>query len=310
MTEPVSPYELLEKRLDAFTRRLDDIDDGGVEALHQTRVASRRLRELLPLLSLKADTARELNRRLKKVTRQLGAVRELDVLIPLIKDLRRDARYSSAALRQVETAVDEARDAARKRVSVKLPPAKVRRLADRINRAVKDRNPKARHRKHRSVHRPNREWMWAAEARVVRRAARLADAMDAAGALYDPTRLHEVRIALKKLRYAIELGLEARKLQATADVVALKRAQDLLGHLHDVEILVTSTRTVQAEQASPHATASHDLESLLRSLEDDCRTLHARYMHDRRTLYGIANRLKDANSQRTLVRQRGALRRA
>src|SRR5262245_14665223 len=271
MTETVSPNELLEKRLEAFTERLDLIHDGEVEALHQTRVASRRLRELLPLLSLKADTARDLNRRLKKVTRQLGAVRELDVLILLITDLHRDARYSSAALRHVETAVDEARDAARKHVSAKLPLVKVHRLADRINRAVKHRNAKGRHRKHRPEHRPNRGWVWAADARMVHRAARLADAMDAAGALYDPARLHEVRIALKKLRYAIEVGLEARRRQETDDLLALKEAQDLLGHLHDLEMLVTCTRHVQAEQVSPLATATRDLESLLRSLEEDCR---------------------------------------
>ena len=52
-------------------------------------------------------------------------------------------------------------------------------------------------------------WQWAVEARVARRAAALKHAIDEAGSVYLPERLHAVRIALKKLRYGLELWLEA-----------------------------------------------------------------------------------------------------
>ena len=39
-----------------------------MKAVHWTRVASRRLRELLPVLGLDGDSARKLSRRLKRVT--------------------------------------------------------------------------------------------------------------------------------------------------------------------------------------------------------------------------------------------------
>jgi CHAD domain-containing protein len=298
MADTVSLYGALQKRLDAFTERLDGIHDADVEALHQTRVASRRLRELLPLLGLKADTVRKLNRRLKKVTRELGAVRELDVLLLLIQDLCRDTRYSSSALRRVATAVSEARDAARKRLATKLPLSKLRRLADRIDRAVKDRKGETGHGRPPSGHGPRHGWVWAADARTVHRAGRLGAAMDSAGALYDPARLHDVRIALKKLRYAMELTVEARQRRETADIVALKNGQDLLGRLHDLEMLVTSTRQVQSVQSPPNATASRDLESLLRALEGDCRALHAHYMHDHKKLSALADRVRGASSAR------------
>jgi CHAD domain-containing protein len=304
MAKTLSPRQALQDRLDAFTERLGRIHDRDAEARHQTRVASRRLRELLPLLSLKAETTRKLNRRLKRVTRELGTVRELDVLALLIRDFSREARYSPTALKSVATSISEERDTARKRLATKLPVTKLRRLADRINDAVKDHDAACRHDHARSAHRPKQGWVWAAEARIVRRAARLDAALDAAGALYNPPRLHDVRIALKKLRYAAELATETRERGENADTAALKGAQDLLGHLHDVEMLVSSTRDVQAAQSAPHSTSSRELDSLLRALETECRALHARFMHDRKRLVAIVNRLRQVKPQRAFLTRR------
>ena len=43
--------ELLKKRVDQFKRVLHAVEEGDVRALHQARVTSRRMRELLPMLS-------------------------------------------------------------------------------------------------------------------------------------------------------------------------------------------------------------------------------------------------------------------
>jgi len=52
---------------------LQGVKDGDVDALHRTRVASRRLREVLPVLQLDPDVARKLNRPVKLVaTRDQG----------------------------------------------------------------------------------------------------------------------------------------------------------------------------------------------------------------------------------------------
>ena len=301
MTDTLSPYDALQKRLDAFTERADRIHDGDIEALHQTRVASRRLRELLPLVGLNADAARKLSRRLKKVTRELGAVRELDVSALLTRDLCQDPAYSSTALTRVAAAVGDARDAEREQLAKKLPLGKLRRLANRIEQAIKDREADRPRRNHRT----GREWTWAVDARTARRAARLGAAIDAAGALYDAARLHDVRVALKKLRYAVELTMESRQRRENADAVALKDAQDLLGRVHDLEVLLTATRDVQGSQSSLNWTLSREFESLSSALETNCRTLHGRYMHDRTRLRAIAERLQHASPQRTrLVRRK------
>src|ERR1700712_5129859 len=106
--------ELLKKRVDQFTRVLHAVDKGDVRALHQARVLSRRMRELIPMLQLDRTDARKLGRRLRKVTVRLGTVRELDVLLLLIDELHVSGRPGSGALGRVGIRVAKARDEARK----------------------------------------------------------------------------------------------------------------------------------------------------------------------------------------------------
>jgi CHAD domain-containing protein len=283
-------YGPFRKRLDAFARELPGVEHGNVEAVHRTRVASRRLRELLPLLELDRDTSRKLSRRLRRVTKQLGIVRELDVLILVIEEFRRDSRYPPVALKNVSTAVGDVRDTARERLVAKLPAAKLERLAERLERASKRFESDDAAARRPGAAGPTRAWLRALEARLARRAARVQSALEVAGALYVPERLHAVRIALKKLRYAGELATEVGSRRMTADVAALKRAQDLLGRIHDLEVLVAWGRGVQASLSPPDLTAWKELGSLVHAVEDDCRHLHAQYMRDRTTLIVIADR--------------------
>jgi len=97
--------DLLQKRLEQFTRLLHELEEGDVRALHRTRVASRRLREILPVLQLKPDVSTRLGRRLKRVTVEIGRVRELDVLLTLVDELRDSDGYDSQALRRVSNAL-------------------------------------------------------------------------------------------------------------------------------------------------------------------------------------------------------------
>ena len=135
-----------------------------------------------------------------------------------------------------------------------------------------------------------RNWRWAIEARVAKRASRLAAAMTAAGALYLPDRLHTVRIAVKRLRYAVELSTEAAGARGGSDARLLKRGQDVLGRLHDVQTLVDQVRQTQASLAPPNVTVWRELDKLVTSLEDDCRRLHGRYMRIRDDLTALTER--------------------
>lgn len=285
--------ELLKKRTDQFTRVLHAVEKGDLRALHQARVASRRIRELMPILQLDSTASRKLGRRLRRVTKRLGTVRELDVLLLLIDELHVSGRRGTAALGRVGVRVSKRRDEARKKLARHLPADQMARLARKLDRIV----GKMKGAEEKSPKTEARSWRWALDARVAKRAARLAAAMAEAGSLYIPERLHAVRIAVKKLRYAAELASEASRGRGDADLRALKRAQDLLGRMHDEQTLIEQVRQTQASLAPPSVTVWRDLDTLVAALEDDCRRLHARYVHLRETLDELAARREQTQSQ-------------
>jgi CHAD domain-containing protein len=278
--------QLLRKRLDRLTRTLKTVDDGDPRSLHRARIASRRLRELLPILELAPDRVKKLGRRLRKLTRRLGTVRELDVLMLLIDELHVSRRQHSAALSRVGGRVSKRRDDLRKRLSDRRPADELKRVVKRLGRVADDLQEGADSSPH-----GRRVWRWAVDAQLARRASRLHEAVDEAGAVYLAERLHVVRVALKKLRYALELESELTNNNTTADLRTLKRAQDTLGRMHDLQTLIANVREAQAAVAPPNLTVWRDLDALVMALDDDCRRLHARYMRARPALVAMTEKL-------------------
>lgn len=278
--------DLLQKRLSRLTRSFKAVENGDVIALHRARVASRRLRELLPLLELPASRGRKIRRRLRKVTARLGSVRELDVLMLLVDELHMSRRPHRAALGQIAMTVSKERDETRKRLPDRLPKSHLRRAAKKLRRVVDELREGEE-----SSRRPARAWRWALDARIARRASRLREAMENAGTVYLPNQLHEVRLAAKKMRYTLELASEISGAVAPSDLRVLRRAQDLLGRLHDVELLVGRARQEQTSISPPNLAAWRGVDELIVALENDCRRLHARYCRLAGDLSTITERL-------------------
>ena len=289
MAIPAEPYAPFQKRLDDFIEPARSIHGGDIEAVHQTRVASRRLREFLPLLGLDPDTSQKLSRQLTKITRRLGKVRELDVLSLEVDQLSCDGGYSAAALRELSADVAHERASAREHLAAKLPPKRLDEIMGRLQRIAEQLKPEPGKTSRTAIRGPRQPWLLALDARVAHRATRVRSAIESAGAVYSPARLHDVRIAVKKLRYASELRAEARRQRATQAIQTLKTLQDLLGRLHDRQVLIERARHLQA--SSLDLAAADRLGALAHVLEVDCRTLHARYMNDRELLMVTAARL-------------------
>jgi CHAD domain-containing protein len=304
MRSAVPPSDLLKPRVDRFTRVLRGLEQGDVKALHRTRVASRRLRELIPVLQLPPDLAKKLSRRLRKVTERLGSARELDVTLLLIDELHTSRPVHQDALEQIRRLVAKERDAVRKKLVERLPIEDLQRLArklDRVRSALKrDEEVSVAERK------PSRAKAarWATDARVAQRAAKLTEAIVGAGAVYLPERLHDVRIALKKLRYVLEIAAEIAREKQTPTLRTLKRAQELLGRMHDVEVLIARVRDAQASPNPPSLAAWRQLDALVTTLEDICRRLHARYVRERDGLDAIAARLSQRSASGARVDRR------
>ena len=113
------------------------------------------------------------------------------------------------------------------------------------------------------------------------RAKTLKAAIERAGGIYLADRLHRVRIEAKKLRYALEIQRELMRSRSTAGLTRLKSEQDLLGRMHDLEILIDRARGVQSKLSPRDRIGMAELNKLIRVLEDECREGHATYMHGR-----------------------------
>ena len=278
-------YDLLRSRLDRFTRTLPGVESGKTGAVHRARVASRRIRELLPILQFAPETARKLGRRLKKLARRLGGVRDVDVLTQLIIELRQSNRAPARALKRMTDELGEAREHAKHGRSRKAVPAGLRRVGRKLEAVASALNEADRSRAR------GRGWRWAIEARVAHRAAALKSAVKDAGGMYMPERLHQVRLAIKKLRYGVELSAEAAGVKETTDARMLRREQEVLGRLRDLQVLVERVRRVQAGLTPPDLAAWRELDGVVVALEQQCRRLHARYVRDRVALSTLCDRL-------------------
>jgi CHAD domain-containing protein len=268
--------QVVRQRVRVLTRSLAGAVDGDGDLVHQARIATRRLREVLPLVAPGAR-GRKLARRMRRLAKTLGPARELDVVLQTLDDpgiTREIPRTAISTLKQVLDAKRERRYADMARKVSRIDVDKLRRRALAAARKGRSIRAGAAHRKR----------LTAARDRAARRAVRLRASMDAAAGLYLPDRLHEVRIAIKKLRYALELVHQMSGSRASARVGRLKAAQDLLGRMHDLEVLIARVRAVQASPGAPNLRLSADLDRLVRRLEMECRQLHGQYTALRKTL--------------------------
>jgi CHAD domain-containing protein len=89
----------------------------------------------------------------------------------------------------------------------------------------------------------------------------------------------------------MEIERELKRSRATARITQLKRLQDLLGRMHDFEILIDRTRQVQTELATSDRKLTIELDALIRMLEAECRTDHATYMRRRSSILKLCQTL-------------------
>lgn len=276
-----NPSELIiRQRLAALSRTLPGAQKGDVQAVHQARVATRRIREALPLVA-RGRAGKSLKRSVRKLTRVLGPVRELDVALMNLDQMRTSGDVSEAAIARLRQLISEERQrlgAEMVRLISHYNLAKLRKRA--VGAAA--RGPALS-----GTRDPRR--VAAALARAARRAEGLRAAMENAAGIYLPDRLHQVRIAVKKLRYALEIAQDLSGSRATVRIRTLKRVQDLLGRMHDLEMLIARTRAIQSGAGAANLKLSADLDRLVRRLENECRRLHVRYMNERKALRGICD---------------------
>jgi len=215
---------------EAGTRSGDDI-----EALHDMRVASRRLREALEIFQFcfPSKIYDRLYERVRRVTRALGRARDADVAVDYFAKLLADSQklIEQVALQEILRRL--ARQQTRRRAEMRRELDKVQ-PADLFARFEKafdqlGKMPLSRQRGSRTALLLARR-LFAQRLREVFACQRLIKGEN------DIEGLHNLRIAVKKLRYAMETLDFAGGEQVKENLKFFKKLQTGLGDLHDRDV--------------------------------------------------------------------------
>ena len=220
---------------------LPAMQDGDPEALHQMRVALRRLRAAISLFAdmLLNPQMEAMKAELKWIAGELGPARELDVFIKRVVKPVTDGKPNGPGVAVLTKDLQQRREEALARAHAAIESLRFRSLVLEMAAWIEigdwTRNAA-------EPTRALREQLIAAAAavelrrrwkKILQRGARLDE--------LDPQRRHKLRIQAKKLRYASEfftgafLGKKAA--QRREDFVAsLEKLQDALGDLNDIAV--------------------------------------------------------------------------
>ncbi len=285
--------KLWRKRLNELSAVWPEFVSGRTRGLHKTRVASRRIREALPIVAVAAPPAKvkKLNKKMRALTRALGPIRELDVELHLLEDRAVPPGMSDRALEIVRREIASRRKTLRDELDGDAPVSDVKRLLKKLER-VADGNGrrKGQVRKQKAERKLEAEWRGVLATRLMRRAKRLSTMLDDTGPLYAPERLHGVRISAKKLRYALEIARDAGVAGTAPLLKILKRHQERLGDMHDLQTLVKHVR--ETETAPGVGSNMGDLTVYADSLDRECRRLHAGFVEQRDKLAVVVKEVR------------------
>jgi CHAD domain-containing protein len=290
MTDTQPSELVLRQRLAALTRTLPSARGGDVTAIHQARVATRRLRAALPVVT-RGSKSRKLRKTASKLTRALGAVRELDVALLNLDEIGADPSVPIEGIDLLRAIIREERQ----RLYADMVQHLERIDLDRFERKAL---AAARRLSELGSPQPDPRHMRDVIRRASRRALSLQGAIENAGGIYLPDRLHQVRIAVKKLRYTLEIAKEMSRSRASARLRLLKSVQDLLGRMHDLEVLIMRVRALQGSDRAPTLKVSANLDRLVRRVETECRQLHVRYMGYKKKLLELCDYVTSADDRR------------
>lgn len=229
------------------------LDWSDIEGVHDMRVASRRLRSALRDFTpyLRERKLRRLNKALKNIADALGAVRDQDVAIMALEKLATDA--PSAVSAGIEQFADERRlkrDAARSELEQAITDEALAKLEKEFNSALEDGVKVCRKRKVGSGNRKSAERLSCREAGRQVITARFRELQDLSASLYRPHKvkpLHEMRIAAKRLRYAIELFAPCWNEPLASSAKEIAKMQTSLGELHDCDVWIAGIGTMLRE---------------------------------------------------------------
>jgi len=282
---------LLDEQTSVLRTQLNAVYDGLADAVHDSRVATRRIREVLALVPAipGRDGERDVATDFQKMGRALGKVRDIDVQIALIKGLEVHAPESAPSMVVVR------QDHERRRLM------KMRRLIKTLERLdvdallhfIGDGHPSGLRTRLMA-----RGWQQQIRRLAVERSRTAIEAIAHATGVYFPRRAHYARIAIKQLRYAGEIGLRIGLSEMGSAIGPLKRGQEILGDLHDRQVLADHLASYAKRQGvdNDHVTLTRKV------LEGEVLALHTDYLGRREPLRGACAEIERVALQNVHLR--------
>ncbi len=264
IVNPTSPTSLANEQIHTLQGYLGGIFNGEPDSIHDARVATRRLREILSVID---DVSPAVDVEVKRMGRFLGRVRDLDVETDLLLKIERRVPAAGAVTGVARAHILRLRSRQLRKAIKMLEGVDLVRIA----RGIVPRHP------WRQRLAPASPLIHTLRAHTAARVQDVRTAVTHATGVYFPRRSHVTRIALKKLRYAVEIAAASGIWHAPQLLKDLRKFQEVLGQVHDAETLLRSLDSLVADaDISPR-----DVDRVRRVLEGDIADLHAQYLAGR-----------------------------
>lgn len=213
------------------------------EGVHSMRVASRRLRsavrDLMPYLRKRGLTS--VLKQLKSIADALGEVRDQDVaIIALEKTAAQAPDELSTALEQLVETRKELREQARKELKTILGKNRLKELKTNFVSAVNEATLTHEQKVQRTQSAAEVTFLKMAKAVIQDRLRELEKLSNGLYKPFDAESLHDMRIAAKRLRYAIELFQQCWGHAIATCAKRAARIQSALGDVHDCDVWIES----------------------------------------------------------------------
>jgi len=250
----------MESRAGQFLAEIKKVrkDPSDIEAIHDARVAARRLLAAGGLWAVGAEGWKDLDRKLPKLIRRLGRVRNLDVTIEIVLGEKSIPRADRLA---VEGALKKFRRKERARLSKWLTKSRLRALG----RHVRDLSKYARRRLHHVRPRPEDLGAYF---------VRLGHLAQKAQKSHDREEAHEVRRELRRLRYAHEtMQWAIPEGEFTRAAKLFRQVQDIAGRWRDLCILEEYTRVLRRKNGPAPL-----LNGMMTRVRSEAKTLSAKFL--------------------------------
>ncbi len=228
------------------------LNDENIEAVHDMRVGTRRLRSALRDFAtvLRKHPLKKINKDLKKLADLLGTARDEDVAIAALEKLKSKAK-NKAVKTGIYKLIDERRtnrERAQLDLTEKLSVTAIEDLHNRFDESI----DKAAQNKTKSK---TISFSDAGHDAVLKSLDEFCDLSVNLYAPFGVKNLHKLRISAKRLRYAIELFTACRGEKIAPFAEEISEMQTFLGEVHDADTWIEnfSSRLLKNDKENSRA---------------------------------------------------------